>query len=169
MERNEVDSNVFTWPVASCNDPMGTFISLSPYPTHPAHTGHYLQQSYITGKCWWALLACGCAIHTELHVISPTHLKICNNFSNTHRRLPMDSALKGCKFHLLLFTVLLFMITGKLSSNTELSCSWCQDLCAYLTLLRSRQCKVYLCLPSCSWFSSVSKKQFLTSGLMAKC
>lgn len=34
----------------------------------------------------------------------------------------MDSALKGSKFHLALFILLIFMITGRLSSNTELSC-----------------------------------------------
>lgn len=62
----------------------------------------------------------------------------------------MDSALKGSEFQILLFILLLFVITGKLSPNTELSCSWCQDLCACLTLLRSRQCNVYLCLPACS-------------------
>lgn len=35
----------------------GNFILLSPCLTHPIHMGHYLQQSYITGKCWWAHLA----------------------------------------------------------------------------------------------------------------
>lgn len=149
--RQQYPTCVFTWPVVSCSDPMGNFILLSPYHPHPTYTGQYLQQRYLTGKWWWAHSACGCAINTELHVTSLTHLKICNNFSNIHsRRLPMDSALKGSKFHILLFILLLFVITEKLSSTTELSCSWCQDLCVCLTVLRSRQCNVYLCFPACS-------------------